>query len=412
MKRGGAARMLSANGAGTPESIEPIYFERRQPDDVCGKIRTMSFLHYMSRKSIPMSARKSFQGLALSLIILIIGSLIISAAAMAQTKPLQTLRIVGGIATGNRFARIERPFWTTELAKLSGGKFSADIVPFDRAGVSGQDMLRMMQLGVIPFGTALVSHMAGEAPEFNAPDLAGLNPDIASLKIAVTAFRPYLEKTLRDRYGVELLSVYVYPAQVIFCKRPITKLTDLSGRRIRVSSATAADFIQALGGTPVLTEFSEIMTNMASGNTECAVTSAMSGNTLGLHTITSHLYNLPVSWGLSVLAANVESWRRVDPELRTLLLRELPKLEAAIWSEAARDTVEGIACNSGIGECTNGRKGKMTVLQLTHDDDQRRQQIFRQRVLPQWVQRCGVSCAKTWNQTVKSVVGIDATGSN
>ena len=335
-----------------------------------------------------------------------------SAAAMAQTKPLQTLRIVGGIATGNRFARIERPFWTNELAKLSGGKFSAEIVPFDRAGVSGQDMLRMMQLGVIPFGTALFSHMAAEAPEFTAPDLAGLNPDIASLKIAVAAFRPHLEKTLRDRYGVELLSIYVYPAQVIFCKRPITKLTDLSGRRIRVASATAADFIQALGGTPVLTEFSEIMTNMASGNTECAITSAMSGNTLGLHEITSHLYNLPVSWGLSVLAANVESWRRVNPELSALLLRELPKLEAAIWSEAARDTVEGIACNSGIGECTNGRKGKMTVLQLTQDDDKRRQQIFRQRVLPQWVQRCGVSCATTWNQTVKAVVGIEATGPN
>ena len=359
-----------------------------------------------------MSALKSLAGFAVSLMIFTAGNTLLPATATAQSKPQQTLRIVGGIATGNRFARIEQPFWANELARLSGGKFSADIVPFDRAGVPGQDMLRMMQLGVIPFGTALFSHMATDAPEFSAPDMAGMNPDIANLKLAVSAFRPFLKKTLHDRYDLELLAVYVYPAQVIFCKRPFAKLSDLSGRRIRVSSATGADFIQALGGAPILTEFSEIMANMASGNTECAITGAMSGNTLGLHEVTSHLYNLPVTWGLSVFAANAESWRRVDPELRTLLLRELPKLESAIWSESARDTIEGIACNSGIGECASGRKGKMTVLQLTAEDDKRRQQILRQRVLPQWIQRCGASCAKTWNQTVKSVVGIDAAAPN
>ena len=359
-----------------------------------------------------MRARKSLLASILSLIALVAGHTFLSGAAAAQTKPQQALRIVGGIATGNRFTRIERPFWEDELAKLSNGKFTAEIVPFDRAGVPGQDMLRMMQLGVIPFGTGLFSHMATEAPEINAPDLAGLNPDISSLRLAVSAFRPFLKKMLHDRYGVELLAVYVYPAQVIFCKRPFNKLADLSGRRIRVASTTAGDFIQALGGTPILTEFSEIMTNMASGNTECAVTGAMSGNTLGLHEVTSHLYNFPVTWGLSVFAANVESWRRVDPELRTLLLRELPKLESAIWSEAERDTIEGVACNSGMKECSSGRRGKMSVLQLTKDDDKRRQQIFRQQILPQWVQRCGIACAKTWNQTVKSVVGIDATAPN
>ena len=377
-----------------------------------------------------LSAHKSLLSFALSLSALMGGNAFVHATppataaqaqaqAQAQTQtpaqsqppllPQQTIRIVGGIATGKRFTRIERPFWANDILKLSGGRFSADIVAFDRAGVSGEDMLRMMQLGVIPFGTALFSHMASEAPEFNAPDLAGLNPDIERLKLAVKAFRPFLKKTLLERHGVELLAVYVYPAQVVFCKRPINQLADLSGRRIRVSSATAADFIKALGGTPIMTEFSEIMANMASGNTECAVTSAISGNALGLHEITSHMYNLPVTWGLSVFAANVDAWRQLDPELRTLLLREIPKLESAIWSDAARDTIDGAACNSGVGECVGGRRGKMTVVQPTADDDKRRQQIFRQRILPQWVQRCGASCATTWNQTVKSAVGIDAT---
>ena len=88
----------------------------------------------------------------------------------------------------------EEPFWTRELARLSGGKFDADIVPFDRAGVPAGDMLRLIQLGVVPFGTTQMSSLSAPFPQYTAADLAGLNPDMASLKKNVAAFRPYLEK--------------------------------------------------------------------------------------------------------------------------------------------------------------------------------------------------------------------------
>jgi hypothetical protein len=48
-------------------------------------------------------------------------------------------------------------------------------------------------------------------------------------------------------------------------------------------SSTQADFVSALGGTPVYTEFAQIMANMKSGNTDCVITGTMSGHTLGLH---------------------------------------------------------------------------------------------------------------------------------
>ena len=63
------------------------------------------------------------------------------------------LRVVGGLAELNQYVRREEPFWTRELARLSGGRYTAEIVPFDRAGVPGTEMLRLLQLGVVPFGT-------------------------------------------------------------------------------------------------------------------------------------------------------------------------------------------------------------------------------------------------------------------
>lgn len=327
--------------------------------------------------------------------------------AAAQPAPLR-LQIVGGLASLNQFTRNEEPFWTRELARLSAGKFDADIVPFDKAGVPGADMLRMMQLGVVPFGTVLLSALATQRPQFSAPDLAGLNPNVASLKKNLAAFRPYLQNELRERHGVEALAVYIYPAQVFFCARPLASLDDLAGRRVRVSSPTQADFVTALGGVPVLTGFAQIMASMASHNTECAITGTMSGNTLGLHEVTRYVHALPVTWGLAVFGANRGAWDALPPDLRALLSRELPKLETAIWAESERETAEGTACNTGTLSCHTGRKGSMTEVSVSARDERRRQTLLKDTILPRWLARCGGQCAEVWNQTVGAAQGLAA----
>ncbi len=326
--------------------------------------------------------------------------------AQAQPPPTHKLRIVGGAAGLNKYTRHEEPFWTKELSRLSAGKFTADIVPLDSAGVLGADMLRLIQLGVVPFGTASVSFLAAKNPVFSAPDLAGLNPDMASLKKSVAAFRPYLESTLRKQHGIEVLAIYVYPAQVIFCKKPLASLADLAGRRVRVGSPTQSDFVGALGAVPVLTGVIHLMANMASGNTECAVTGSMTGNTLGLHEVTTHVHALPINWAMSFFGANLAVWDALPPDLKTLLRRELPKLEAAIWSESERETAEGLACNRGAADCRSGRKGRMVEVAVSAQDERRSQEIFTSTVLPNWLRRCGTHCAVVWNQSIGPVRGI------
>jgi TRAP-type C4-dicarboxylate transport system substrate-binding protein len=325
---------------------------------------------------------------------------------LAQTPAPYKLRIVGGLAGLHQYTRNEEPFWTQTLARLSAGKFNADIVPFDRAGVPGAELLRLIQLGVVPFGTVLMSFMSSQHPEYGAPDLAGLNPDIARLKVSVAAFRPYLEKQLRERHGVELLALYAYPAQVVFCQKPLTGLADLAGRRIRVSSATQADFVAAWGAIPVHTAFADLLTQLKSGNIECAITGSMSGNTLGLQDVTSHVHALPITWGLSVFGANQAAWNALPPELRALLRRELPALEAAIWAESERETAQGLACNQGASTCNTGRKGQMVVVPLSAQDEQRRQALFTSTVLTRWLQRCPTRCAQVWDQTVGAARAI------
>lgn len=327
---------------------------------------------------------------------------------VAGADTVKRLRVVGGLAGVNQYTRQEEPFWTKELPRLTGGKVNAEIVPFDRAGIRGQEMLRLMQLGVVPFGTVLLALSAAQEPVFAAPDLAGLSPDLKAARTVVSAFRPYLEKTLRERYGIELLAIYAYPSQVVFCNKPFASLADLNGRRTRISSPPQADLVEALGGVPVQTGFAEIMANMKSGNIECVITGTMSGNTIGLPEVTTHVHSMAINWGLSIFGANAGAWNALPPEVRDTLRRELPRLEQAIWAEAERETGDGIACNTGSPSCVDGRKGKMVEVKPSPTDDARRRTIFAGTVLTRWVHRCGAQCAQVWNETIGPAVGIEA----
>lgn len=326
----------------------------------------------------------------------------------APTAGAIRMRIVGGLADVSQYVRYEEPFWRRRLQEASGGRIQAEIAPFDRSGIRAQEMLALMRLGVVPFGTVLLAIVSTEEPEFNAVDLPTVSPDMATLRRTVAAYRPHLEELLAERYDVELLAVYTYPAQVIFCRDAFSGLSDLAGRRVRTSSVGQSEMFAALGATPVVIPFGETLAAMRSGVVECAVTGTLSANAIGLHEITSHMHTMAITWGLSVFGANRAAWNSLPDWARDLTRTELARLEQEIWQAADVETGEGLACNAGQAECRSGRRGNMTIVPVSEADQARRLRLLTETVLPGWVRRCGESCVDAWNTRLAPVLGVRA----
>jgi TRAP-type C4-dicarboxylate transport system substrate-binding protein len=324
-----------------------------------------------------------------------------------EAAPLR-LKIVGGLANVSQYVRYEEPFWRSRITELTDGRVQAEIAPFDRSGIRGQEMLQLMRLGVVPFGTALLAVVATEEPEFNAVDLPALAPDMASLRQTVSAFRPHIEQVLRERYQIELLGIYTYPAQVVFCTRPFSGLSDLSGRRIRTSSVGQSEMVQALGATPVVIPFAEVVQAIRGGVVECAITGTLSGNAVGLHDVTSHIHSMALAWGISIFGASGTAWAAVPADVQEIIRHGVSDLELQIWAAADRETGEGLACNAGLPSCTAGRRGGMTVVPVSQADDERRRRLLTEVVLPRWVNRCGPDCVEAWNEYLAPLLGIRA----
>ena len=328
--------------------------------------------------------------------------------AAAEGPPPHQVKVVGGLASISQYVRYEAPFWTDKVPGLTNGRIRAEIAPFDRSGIRGQEMLQLMRLGVVPFGTVLLALAAADEPELNAIDLPMLNPDIATLRQTVALWRPRIEALLRDRYGIRLLAVYTYPSQVIFCEQAFSGLSDLAGRRVRVSSVGQGELIEALGAVPVVTPFAEIVQALRDNVVQCAVTGTLSGNAIGLHQVTTHVSRVAISWGVSIFGANERAWAALPAEDRSAISAGLATLQEEIWRGAEQETEDGLRCNAGRPDCVTGTRGRMTVVEDRPQDRAKRHQMLTDSVLPAWVQRCGSDCAETWNGIMAQPRGIQA----
>ena len=99
------------------------------------------------------------------------------------------------------------------------------------------------RLGVIDFGSTVLGYVAGDDAHNEAIDLAGRAPDVATARKISDAYKPVYDKLYRDKFGIQVLGVWPYPAQVIFCNGEIKGLADLKGKKVRTANRTLAEFV-------------------------------------------------------------------------------------------------------------------------------------------------------------------------
>ena len=339
-----------------------------------------------------------------------LGMLVAALAASpsrAADGPIR-LEVVGGLAAVSQYTKFEAPFWTHDVPQLTQGRVLAEIHPFDESGLSGREMLQLMRLGVVPFGTALLNVVSGDEPELNAVDLPMLNPDMAALRNTVKLYRAHLHQILREKYGIELLGVYAYPAQVLYCTQPFTTLKDLAGRRVRTSAVSQSELMSALGAIPIVTPFSEMVSAIKNDVVDCAITGTMSGNQIGLAEVTSYIYPMSISWGLSFFGANGAAWDQLPLDIRAELQSGIHKLELSIWDSADQETASGLACDIGSSACVGGKIFHMNLVPIKLEDEAQRELLLSKSILPRWIQRCGNDCVAAWNETLGTALGIRA----
>jgi TRAP-type C4-dicarboxylate transport system substrate-binding protein len=103
------------------------------------------------------------------------------------------------------------------------------------------------------------------ADAFPKTNIVGL-PDVCSTAVECTEALGRARSVLEKEYDAKVIAIWANAPPVLITKnKPVTKLSDLKGMKIRVTSKGDVPFVEALGASAVAQPVSQINQNLANG---------------------------------------------------------------------------------------------------------------------------------------------------
>ena len=332
--------------------------------------------------------------------------LVAAAPSFAQDKI--KYKVIGQPLAGGMIQKHrEQPFFETFAAK-TGLPVEIEYKPQDTTGVKDTELLRILESGLFDIVSLRMAQISRDEPLTMGFDLVGLNPDFKTARATTKAYYEVLDKRLQARFGGKLLSVWPAGPQVLFCKKPVTKLADVKGLKVRVFDQNSAKFFEKLGATPIPLSFGEVHQSLSLGVVDCAITSNLSANSASWPEVSTHLLPIGLQFAMNGYAIGLSAWKKLTPAQQTQMQAAFTALENDIWKYSEELAVDAANCNTGKEPCTL-KKFKLVSVPVTPADITLVQNAMRDVSLPTWTETCektAPGCAAEWRKTVGAAIGM------
>ncbi len=335
----------------------------------------------------------------------------IAFAAGAATAEIQEkeFRVVGTWGFLSQWKDHEKRFWDEVLPEASGGKLTANAKPYTELGLSGFEIMRQLKLGVFDGAHALTSYTASDSPAIEGADLAGVVQNFDTYRKVLAVYQPVIEKELKAKYNANVLMMYAFPSQQLWCNlgdKSIkdVSLKDLAGKKIRTYSTTLGDFIEGLGASAVTIAFAEVVPALQRGVADCGITGTMPSYSAKWGQVVTHNVRVRLGYAATFLAMNEKSWAGLNADTQALIGSLAKKVEYDMWDATKAEDQAGMDCNAA-GPCALGDPAGMTPITPTAADEAQLKSIVEDFVLKRWADRCGKECAATWNTLLSDITG-------
>jgi TRAP-type transport system periplasmic protein len=301
--------------------------------------------------------------------------------AQAAEISKQSFKVVGTWNFTTHYKEVEQPFFAKQLSEKSGGKITADIKSITELNLKGFEVVDLTRKGVYDIVAGVIAYVADRSPELEAVDLAGVAPEADQAIESTKAYRKVVEREFKAKYGVHLLGMFGYPSQQFWCAKPVEKLADLKGLKVRVYGASLGDFVQGLGGVPVTIAFGEVVPALQKGVADCGITGTLPAYDAKWREVVTHIYMSGLGWAPSFVAMNQKRWDGLDKPTKDFLTAQFTEFETRAWAGMKENDQQGINCNTGLGQCRFGEPGKMKLVKPSDADKKLQKEVVEKYVL-------------------------------
>ena len=317
------------------------------------------------------------------------------------------LRVVGQPSmTGPIQKNLEQPFFES-LKEKTGLPITVDYRTVDKLGFKDNYELAMLKSGMFEMVSLRFLQNAQEEPSILGADLPGINPNFQTARKVGEAYGPVIDENLQKQFGVKLLGIWTFGPQVIFCNKPIHRLSDLKGRKVRVGASTYDALIKSQGGIPVVIPFDRVAEALSSNMADCAISSQTSAYSAKWPLYLTYVYPIATQMGTNGIAIRVDTWNRFSESQKRQLQSAVNAYIDQTWIYSEQLNNQASDCLQGKSACDLGVKYKLIQTPVTEDDKLFMRKFALEQSFPDWAANCDKlepNCSMRWKAVLDPIL--------
>lgn len=204
--------------------------------------------------------------------------------------------------------------WIKEIEQKTNGKVKISYFPGGTLAPPAQIYDAVVK-GIADIGESCFSYTRGKFPMLEAIDLPlGYKNAVIPTELVNAFYKKFKPKELDD---VKVLFLHAHGPGILHTKKPVEKLEDLKGMRIR-ATGLSSKIVTALGGTPVGTTQAETYDALRTGVVDGALSpmEAMQGWKWG-EVVSSTTQNFGSSYTTAMfIVMNKAKWNALPPDVK------------------------------------------------------------------------------------------------
>lgn len=227
--------------------------------------------------------------------------------------------------------------WALKLEKDSGGRLRIPVFPSLALGGSSAGLAGQVRDGEVDIVLTLASFTPGRFPKTEVFELPFLHAGAAA---GTWALQDYYDKHLQQEYrDYQVLLLFAQEGDALHVKRPVRRLEDLKGLKIRSPGRASSAFLRGVGATAIGSPSAQLPQMLAKGLLDGCLAPFGAVAEQQLHKLVRHHVTFDGRLGTSVLALlmNREKYAALPAPLRRLIdahsRRHLAWYAGKTWTE-------------------------------------------------------------------------------
>lgn len=257
----------------------------------------------------------------------VIAALLAAGAAHAQTS--------WKLATGYRaetFHTQNLQQFSQEVEQATAGQLKIEVHP-NNSLVKLGDIRQAVEEGKVAAGETIMTSLVKEMPIAGADAIPFVVSSYADARRMWELQRPLVEKHFAE-HGLKVLYAVPWPPQGLFSNKPITKIADFAGTKMRTYNQTTVRIAELVKAVPVDVAMVEVNKAIAEGKMDNMVTSAVTGVENQVWGPIKYYYEINAWFPKNIVFVNMKSFNALKPAVQQAVLKAAATAETRGWARS------------------------------------------------------------------------------